>query len=66
MVTKLKKDNAAMLRGKEVKSMNDEQYINEQFQEMRGLGYTVAESIASLENDENVNQDVLKEMLKKV
>ena len=45
--------------------MNDEQYINEQFQEMRGLGYTVAETIASLEDDENVNQDLLKELLSK-
>jgi hypothetical protein len=44
--------------------MSDEEYINEQFQEMRGLGYTVAETIASLEEDENVNQEVLKEILK--
>jgi hypothetical protein len=28
--------------------MSDEQYINEQFQEMRGLGYTVTETIDSL------------------
>jgi hypothetical protein len=45
--------------------MSDEQYINEQFQEMRGLGYTVAETIASLEEDENVNQEVLKKSLEK-
>lgn len=46
--------------------MKDEQSINQQFQEMRGLGYTVAETIASLEEDENVNQEVLKELLKKI
>lgn len=45
--------------------MKVEDYINEQFSEMRGLGYTVAEAITSLREDENVNQDVLNEMLKK-
>lgn len=44
----------------------DERYINDQFAEMRGLGYTVSETINSLQEDENVNQDVLKEMLKKI
>ena len=47
-------------------TLKDEDYINEQFSEMRALGYTVIETIASLEQDENVNQEVLKELLKKI
>ena len=43
-----------------------EDYINEQFREMVALGYSVSETISSLEEDENVNQDVLKELLKNV
>ncbi|WP_169907707.1 hypothetical protein [Priestia abyssalis] len=44
--------------------MMDREYIEESFHEMVGLGYSVKEAIACLEEDMNVNQDLLKELVK--
>ena len=42
-----------------------EDYTNDQFCEMRAIGYTVKESLEALEKDPNVDKDVLKQLIQK-
>lgn len=42
------------------------EYINEQFIEMLGLGYSFSAVVKSLEDDLDIDQDVLKDMLKSI